>query len=96
MKDLNNMMPIRKTQQINKTLVGIALLFTSIVSEAAINLDRTRIIFNGNDKSASIILQNQSKTSPYLAQSWLENAAGQKIDSPLVALPPMQRCAAMP
>lgn len=91
MKDLNNMMPIRKTQQINKTLVGIALLFTSIVSEAAINLDRTRIIFNGNDKSASIILQNQSKTSPYLAQSWLENAAGQKIDSPLVALPPMQR-----
>nr|WP_314726111.1 molecular chaperone [Serratia plymuthica] len=58
---------------------------------AAINLDRTRIIFNANDKSVSVMLENQSKGLPYLAQVWLENAQGEKITSPLVALPPMQR-----
>ncbi len=72
-------------------LFGIALWLTALTSQAAINLDRTRIIFNSTDKSASVILQNQSPSSPYLAQSWLENTKGQKIESPLVALPPMQR-----
>lgn len=60
-------------------------------SFAAINLDRTRVIFGSNDKSVSIILENQSKSLPYLAQVWIENAAGEKIPSPLAALPPMQR-----
>ncbi|AKP33629.1 fimbrial biogenesis chaperone [Yersinia aleksiciae] len=91
MRNLDNPMRTRKSSPINIAIVGIALLFTAMVSEAAINLDRTRIIFNDSDKSASVILLNQSKSSPYLAQSWLENAAGQKVDSPLVALPPMQR-----
>lgn len=58
---------------------------------AAINLDRTRVIFGSNDQSVSVMLENQSKSLPYLAQVWLENAAGEKIPSPLVALPPMQR-----
>ncbi|MBU9846689.1 molecular chaperone [Rahnella ecdela] len=58
---------------------------------AAVNLDRTRIIYNASDKSVSVMLENQSKELPYLAQVWLENAQGEKISSPLVALPPMQR-----
>ncbi len=58
---------------------------------AAINLDRTRVIFNGSDKSVSVLLENQSKQLPYLAQVWLEDTQGEKITSPLVALPPMQR-----
>lgn len=58
---------------------------------AAVNLDRTRIIYNASDKSVSVMLENQSKELPYLAQVWLENAQGEKITSPLVALPPMQR-----
>lgn len=58
---------------------------------AAVNLDRTRIIYNSSDKSVSVMLENQSKELPYLAQVWLENAQGEKITSPLVALPPMQR-----
>lgn len=58
---------------------------------AAVNLDRTRIIYNTSDKSVSVMLENQSKELPYLAQVWLENAQGEKITSPLVALPPMQR-----
>ncbi|QQN34400.1 MULTISPECIES: molecular chaperone [Rahnella] len=58
---------------------------------AAVNLDRTRIIYNASDKSVSVMLENQSKDLPYLAQVWLENEQGEKITSPLVALPPMQR-----
>lgn len=58
---------------------------------AAVNLDRTRIVYNASDKSVSVMLENQSKNLPYLAQVWLENAQGEKITSPLVTLPPMQR-----
>lgn len=60
-------------------------------ANAAVNIDRTRIIFNAADKSVSVMLDNQSKDLPYLAQVWLEDAQGKKIASPLVALPPMQR-----
>lgn len=60
-------------------------------ANAAVNIDRTRIIFNSTDKSVSVMLDNQSKDLPYLAQVWLENAKGGKVASPLVALPPMQR-----
>ncbi|MBW5812345.1 fimbrial biogenesis chaperone [Yersinia kristensenii] len=91
MQDLNNAMLIKKNNQLNNILVAIAFLFSAGVSEAAISLDRTRIIFNSTDTSASIVLQNKSATSPYLAQSWLENTAGQKVDSPLSVLPPIQR-----
>lgn len=91
MQDLNNAMLIKKNNQLNNILMGIAFLFGAGASEAAINLDRTRIIFNSNDTSASIVLQNKSETSPYLAQAWLENEAGQKVDSPLSVLPPIQR-----
>lgn len=75
-------------------LLAIVLMMNVVACSktfAAINLDRTRVIFNSNDKSVSVLLENQSKTLPYLAQVWLENAAGEKIASPLVALPPMQR-----
>ncbi|WP_145589409.1 molecular chaperone [Yersinia rochesterensis] len=91
MKDLNNAMLIKKSYQLNNVLVGIALLLGTGVSQAAINLDRTRIIFNSADTSASIVLQNKSEKSPYLAQAWLENTAGQKVESPLSVLPPIQR-----
>lgn len=89
---LENKMRCTTAIQPKNMLVMLALMLLGTVnSQAAINLDRTRIIFDSSDKSVSIILENKSKTSPYLAQSWLEDAEGKKIDSPLVALPPMQR-----
>lgn len=60
-------------------------------AHAAINIDRTRIIFNGNERSSSIVLENQSHQLPYLAQSWIENAQGAKDNNYIMALPPMQR-----
>ncbi|MBC3218441.1 fimbria/pilus periplasmic chaperone [Serratia fonticola] len=58
---------------------------------AAIALDRTRVIFNGGDKSVSLSVSNENKQLPYLAQGWIEDEAGKKISSPLTVLPPVQR-----
>ncbi|CNJ38558.1 fimbrial biogenesis chaperone [Yersinia aldovae] len=88
MKDVKNIIPIA---HIKKNLLGMALLFTTLMSQAAISLDQTRIIFNNTDKSASVVLKNKSETLPHLALSWLENVAGQKVDSPLVVVPRAQR-----
>lgn len=61
------------------------------VAKAAIALDRTRIIFDGSVQSVSLSLSNQNKQLPYLAQGWLEDERGNKIQSPLTVLPPVQR-----
>ncbi|MEL4015260.1 fimbria/pilus periplasmic chaperone [Dryocola clanedunensis] len=60
-------------------------------ASAAIALDRTRAIFEGKSKSLSLNIENRNKTLPYLAQSWVEDAQGNKISTPLLALPPIQR-----
>nr|WP_274705072.1 fimbria/pilus periplasmic chaperone [Pseudomonas sp. BF61] len=59
--------------------------------QAAVALDRTRAVFNGGEKSISLSISNENKTLPYLAQGWVEDEQGNKITSPLTALPPLQR-----
>lgn len=62
------------------------------ISYAQLTLDRTRVIFDrGQSSSQSIVVSNTNKNEPYLAQSWIEDEAGNKIESPLVALPILQR-----
>ncbi|EMH4163954.1 molecular chaperone [Pluralibacter gergoviae] len=58
---------------------------------AGIALDRTRLIINEKDRSASANLTNTSPDTPFLAQSWVENARGDKVTAPLMVLPPLQR-----
>lgn len=58
---------------------------------AAIALDRTRVIYNGSQKSISLNVSNENKQLPYLAQGWIEDAKGDKVTSPLTVLPPVQR-----
>jgi P pilus assembly chaperone PapD len=77
-----------------KTLSVAGLLTTTLLSgqaQAAIALDRTRVILNGGDNSASMSITNKNTQLPYLAQGWLENEQGEKINSPLIVLPPVQR-----
>lgn len=71
--------------------IAITVLLTAQSAQAAIALDRTRVIFNGSQHSQAMSISNQNKTLPYLAQSWVENEKGEKIDSPFTALPPLQR-----
>ncbi|WP_174509675.1 fimbria/pilus periplasmic chaperone [Klebsiella oxytoca] len=59
---------------------------------AAISLDRTRAIFDGNLKSISLNIANDNNQLPYLAQAWIENEREEKLTTgPLVATPPVQR-----
>lgn len=69
------------------TLAG----FSISQANAAISIDRTRVIIMGDEKSAQVNIINHSKKLPYLAQSWLENESEEKINSPLTVLPPLQR-----
>ncbi|RRZ88953.1 fimbria/pilus periplasmic chaperone [Erwinia sp. 198] len=75
-------------------LSRIAVLLTVLVavqSHGAVSLDRTRVIFEGGQKSVSLVVSNDNKQLPYLAQGWIEDSQGKKIQQPLTALPPVQR-----
>lgn len=91
------MMSTTRTSAIFETrkwVLATLLLSTVGVSQsvsAAIALDRTRVVLNGGDKSVSLNITNQNKELPYLAQSWIEDSKGNKINKPLLAIPPVQR-----
>ncbi|QJW53196.1 putative fimbrial chaperone YfcS [Serratia plymuthica] len=79
---------------INKQSLTTAALLGALLApqaQAAIALDRTRVIFDGDQNSVSLNISNQNKQLPYLAQAWLEDGEGNKVQSPLVVLPPVQR-----
>lgn len=50
----------------------LLLLVASLCSHAALQPDRTRIVFNANDKATSLRVDNRSDKLPYLAYSRLE------------------------
>ncbi|MBG3128753.1 fimbria/pilus periplasmic chaperone [Proteus mirabilis] len=83
------MMALKRSYIVATTLLT-GMIFTQ-QAIAAIALDRTRVIFNGGEKSVSLNISNQNKELPYLAQGWMENEKGEKIESPLIVLPPIQR-----
>lgn len=82
------MMPLKRH---NLAAVLLLLLGGYTSAQAAIAPDRTRLVFRGEDKSISVDLKNANDKLPYLAQSWMEDEKGNKIDSPLTAVPPVQR-----
>ncbi|MEX6256654.1 MULTISPECIES: fimbria/pilus periplasmic chaperone [Providencia] len=77
---------------LNAKIVTVMSLFLLMQSAyAAIALDRTRVIYNENDKSVSMGLTNEHSTSPYLAQAWIENDNNEKVTSPFIVTPPVHR-----
>ncbi|KVN30625.1 fimbrial protein [Burkholderia pyrrocinia] len=60
-------------------------------AHASIVPDRTRVIFNEGEQAAIVTITNKSASYPYLVQSWLEDAQGKRITSPLMVVPPLQR-----
>ena len=73
------------------TAGSLALITLASTADAAIALDRTRAIYVSDAKSISLNITNENKELPFLAQAWIENAQHQKIVSPVVVLPPLQR-----
>lgn len=69
----------------------LAILPLALPSWGGLSIDRSRLIYNEEEKSVSIGVINNNSLSPYLAQAWLENENEEKISSPLVTLPPLQR-----
>jgi P pilus assembly chaperone PapD len=84
---------MKRNNTLKTTAIAVALLgaVAAQQAQAAIALDRTRVIFDGDQKSVSLSISNQNKQLPYLAQGWLEDEKGNKIQSPLTVLPPVQR-----
>ncbi|HDS5356310.1 MULTISPECIES: fimbria/pilus periplasmic chaperone [Enterobacter] len=81
-----------KSSTIKNSLFVSLLIAINVQSAlAAIALDRTRVIFDGNKNSVSLGVSNENTKLPYLAQGWLEDSKGNKITSPLTVLPPVQR-----
>lgn len=74
-------------------LAGVAVPMLAPTAQAAISLDRTRVVFPGNEKSVSLTVRNQNTELPYLAQGWLEDDQGTKLEgnSAFTVLPPVQR-----
>ncbi|MEI7153030.1 molecular chaperone [Pectobacterium carotovorum] len=70
-------------------LIGCLFLMPSAYS--ALSLDRTRVIFNDEEQSATVMLMNQNAENPFLAQSWLTDDQHNKVTTPLMVLPPLQR-----
>ncbi|UJD79464.1 fimbria/pilus periplasmic chaperone [Serratia rubidaea] len=79
--------------KISLTVLAVVMSSALMVQRAtaAIALDRTRVIFDGGSRSVSLSISNENKELPYLAQGWIEDADGKKIESPLMVLPPLQR-----
>lgn len=84
---------IKRQPSLILTAMSVLLLSAITVqqAQAAIALDRTRVIFDGSQKAVSLNISNQNKQLPYLAQGWIEDEQGKKIQSPLTVLPPVQR-----
>lgn len=73
-----------------KLIILLCLILN--VSFAQLTFDRTRIIFDHSmGNSQSVVVSNTNKMEPFLAQSWIEDSNGNKITSPFVALPILQR-----
>ena len=80
---------------LNARLTPLAFAFVALClannAKGAIGLDRTRVIFEGGKEAVSMNITNNNTQLPYLAQGWIEDEQGNKITSPLIVLPPVQR-----
>ncbi|MER5082505.1 fimbrial biogenesis chaperone [Providencia stuartii] len=68
------------------------LLLTTLYAHSAVTLDRTRIVFPGNERAINIRITNDNPEEAYLAQSWIEDLQGNKLTKgAILATPPLQR-----
>lgn len=63
-------------------------------ARAAVHVQATRVVYSGDDASASVALRNNS-TLPYLVQTWLDtgDASSMPENLPMTLTPPLMRLA---
>lgn len=74
-----------------KTVILSLILTCPYMAHAAISLQQSRVVFDGDKSSDSLLVNNQNTTTPYLAQGWIEDEDGKRVQGPLLVLPPIQR-----
>lgn len=72
-------------------LVAAGVWLMTGAAHASVVPDRTRVIFNEGEQAAIVTISNNSATYPYLVQSWLSDANGNQIKTPLIVVPPLER-----
>lgn len=88
---MNLKMTRNTTSLLGSFATVLAISVFSLPAYSAIALDRTRVIFDGDQRTVSLNISNQNEQLPYLAQGWIEDEDGKKIQSPFTVLPPVQR-----
>lgn len=69
-----------------------ALISTTQYASAGVIVGGTRVIYNAAQKETSIAVRNPEKTTPYLMQSWVENASPtDSSKAPFIITPPLFR-----
>lgn len=86
-----NCNPLMKKVLKTTTTTMLGLMGFSMSAHSAVTLDRTRLIFDGSVQSVNIAISNKNTKLPFLAQAWMENSKEEKITSPFIVLPPIQR-----
>ena len=69
----------------------LASVSVSTSSVAAVSVGGTRLVFNGNEKEASITVSNSNKGIPVLIQSWVDRGEHDKSKAPFTITPPLFR-----
>lgn len=74
----------------NKCMVSMLLVFAASAN-AALTIDRSRLILNEGERSISVNVENRNQHAPYLAQAWMEDINEAKSNHYIAVLPPLQR-----
>lgn len=85
------MRPVSETM---KKLFAAVLFVYSASAAAGIQVDESRVIYNGNAKSASLDIRNDQNDT-YMVQTWLDRGDASKTpkDIPIQVIPPVLKLA---
>jgi len=77
-----------------KKLFAAVLFIYSASAAAGIQVDESRVVYNGNAKSASLDIRNDQNDT-YMVQTWLDRGDATKIpkDIPIQVIPPVLKLA---
>lgn len=77
-----------------KKQLASLLLILSLQAAAGIQVDETRVIYNGNQKSASLSIHNDTDET-WMVQTWLDNGDASKTPDnlPMQVIPPILKLA---
>lgn len=71
-------------------LTSLYLSGMTPVNAGGIQIGKTRVIYNANDKEVALPIINKSDDSPWLVQSWVDTGDG-KTRGPFIITPPLFR-----